>query len=135
MLEARPYMPVAIYNFGFTGGAPSPEDVRSGRFRSAELPRDAPALIFWAEIFGVEAGDELRLRLITPDGTVLAGHTRTLEKRQGRRFEYAGKRRRGGPWRAGRYHGEASLARKKDAQGRGEDAPRHGEPRARTASV
>ncbi len=55
-----------------------------------------PALVFWAELLGIEVGDGIRLGAIAPHGTVFAEHTRTLEKRQVRRFEYAGMKRRGG---------------------------------------
>lgn len=110
-LEALAYTPVAIYNVGFSTTPPKAEDMRSGRFRGTELPGDAPAILLWAEIFGVEAGDELRLRLVAPDGTVIVDHKKTLEKRKARWFQYAGRKRRGAAWPEGTYRAEVSLAR------------------------
>lgn len=75
-----------------------------------------PALVFWAELLGIEARDEIRLRAIAPHGTVFAEHTRTLEKRQVRRFEYAGMKRRGGSCPPRRYRGEVPFARKNDGR-------------------
>ncbi len=113
-LQALAYTPAAIYNVGFSPVPPESEDVRSGRLRATRLSSDAPTLILWAEIFGIEAGDELRLRLVAPDGTPLVDHTKTLQERKARWFQYVGRKRRAEAWPTGVYRAEVSLARDMD---------------------
>lgn len=107
-----PYAPGAVYNAGFAPETPDAEGVRSGRYRGAGvLSASAPALVFYAEVFGVSAGDMLELRLIGPDGATLAEHRVPIEARQARRFAYVGVRRPAPAWKPGVYRGEARLVR------------------------
>lgn len=117
-LDALAYTPAAIYNVGFAPSPPKAEDVRDGRLRDTWLPSDAPALVLWAEVFGIEAGDELRLRLIAPDGTPLVDNKKTLDERKARWFAYVGRKRTAEAWPAGRYYADVTLVR--DASGRSE---------------
>ena len=110
-LDALAYTPAAIYNVGFAPGPPDQKEIRAGRLRGLALPETAPVVVLWAEIFGVEPGDRLRMRLVGPDGKALAEIDKLLEKRKARWFQYLGRKRRGGPWPAGTYVGEVSLAR------------------------
>lgn len=110
-LAALEYRPLAIYNSGFSQGAPDPQGVRQGRYHDARLPADAPALVFWADVFGVQAGDRLILRIVAPDGEELVRNGSALEKRQARRFQYVGKRRPAPRWPRGHYRGEAIVVR------------------------
>ncbi len=107
---ALAYRPVAIYNAGFSGGPPDPDRVREGDHSPAASTK-APAIVLWADIFGVNSGDRLVLRIVGPDGKVVNEHTRTLDRRQIRRFEYAGKRTPG-EWPPGIYTGEIVVTRK-----------------------
>ena len=108
---ALAYQPVAIYNAGFAGGPPDAAGIRRGE-RKPEAERSAAALVLWADIFGVDAGDRISLRIVGPDDTVVLEHERTVERRQIRRFEFAGKRTPAESWRAGRYAGEIVVIRK-----------------------
>ncbi len=111
-LAALPYRPVVIFNAGFAGSAPKVADVRKGRYRGGALADDAGALVLWAELFGVAKGDRLRFRLIAPDGTAVADRLVVLEKRQARRFQYAGEKLRRATWPLGRYRGEVTVTRR-----------------------
>jgi murein DD-endopeptidase MepM/ murein hydrolase activator NlpD len=106
---ALAYQPVAIYNAGFSGTAPKPDAVR--RREHVTPSRTGEALVLWADIFGVAAGDRVTLRIIGPDGAPLVENARTLEKRQIRRFEFAGKRTPAGSWPPGTYTGEIVVTR------------------------
>lgn len=107
-----PYAPGAVYNAGFTPEAPDAESVRSGRYRRAgALDARAPVLAFYAEVFGVDAGDRLQLRLTGPDGAVLAERRVAIDRRQVRRFAYLSLRRSAAAWMLGAYRGEARLIR------------------------
>jgi len=107
-----PYAPGAVYNAGFAPEAPDAERVRSGRYRDAGmLGAGAPVLAFYAEVFGVSAGDALELRVAGPDGTALAQRRIRIEQRQARSFAYVGVRRKATAWQPGVYRGEARLIR------------------------
>jgi hypothetical protein len=106
---ALTYRPIAIYNAGFAGAAPKAEAIRRGE-------RDAPsksseALVLWADIFGIEPGDRIGLRIAGPDGAVLVENARTMDRRSIRRFEFAGKRAPAGAWPSGTYKGEIAVTR------------------------
>jgi murein DD-endopeptidase MepM/ murein hydrolase activator NlpD len=106
---ALAYRPIAVYNVGFSGAAPDAEAIRRGE---RPLPStSSKALILWTDIFGVDQGDRLRLRITGPDGKVLLDHARTIDRRQIRRFEFAGKRRTADAWPAGTYTGEIAVKR------------------------
>lgn len=108
--SALAYVPTAIYNAGFSAGPPDPADLRAGR-RDKPPTADAPALVLWADMFGVEGGDRITLKIIGPDGATVVENTRTMDRRQARRFEYAGRKRPGSAWPAGLYRGEIAVAR------------------------
>ncbi|MFQ5766112.1 MAG: M23 family metallopeptidase [Rhodospirillales bacterium] len=101
----------AVYSAGFATTPPAAGDAYAGRLDAVSLPADAPALVFWVSMFGVEAGDAVTLRLTGPgDKPVFENRTR-LEKAQARHFRYAGRKRRTPAWPLGTYRGEATLVR------------------------
>ena len=107
-----PYASGVVYNAGFAPGAPDPEALRSGRYRKASmLSAGAPALVFYAEVFGLSAGDTLELRLAGPDGATLAERRVPIVERQARRLAYVGVPRTAAGWKPGVYRGEARLVR------------------------
>jgi hypothetical protein len=106
---ALAYRPVAIYNAGFSGSSPDADAIRRGE---RALPSvNAEALVLWTDIFGVDRGDRIQLRILGADGKVLVDHARTMDKRFIRRFEFAGKRKPAEPWPAGTYTGEIAVTR------------------------
>lgn len=119
--SALAYRQIAIYNAGFSGDAPDPGRIRHGE-HDPKAARTAPALVLWADIFGVDAGDRISLRILGADGRVITENTRAIDKRQIRRFEFAGKRTPAGSWPAGPYTGEIVVTRK---IGDGEFTVRH----------
>ncbi|MSO85249.1 MAG: M23 family metallopeptidase [Rhodospirillales bacterium] len=111
-----PYRPSAIYNGGFTAETPDPAATRRGLHREATASASAPTLIAWADIFWVEAGDRIRVRLFGPNGEILVDNTQSVEKLQARRFTYAGARRKAPAWPVGIYRAEIVVLRDKDGQ-------------------
>jgi hypothetical protein len=110
---ALAYRPIAIYNAGFSGGRPDSARIRRGEPDPA-VTRQAGALVLWADIFGINAGDRISLRIVGPDGTVVIENAVTADRRQARRFQFAGERAPPGAWPAGRYTGEITVARGND---------------------
>ena len=111
VLEKAPYPPTDFYAVGFAEKRPSFNDVNAGKFTSEKIPATSPVLIFYAAAYWVAPGDVLRLRLVGPDGAVIAKSESVLKKRQARRFAFAGKKRPGEAWPAGVYKGFSSLIR------------------------
>lgn len=110
------YEEVALYNAGFSSGRPNIEAIRKGQRDDGPLPATAPALTLWVDIFGVEAGDRISLRVIGPVGLPVVEHEERVKRTQARRFVFAGTRRLTAAWPAGEYRGEITLTRKVDGQ-------------------
>lgn len=111
-----PYHPSAIYNGGIAAEIPDAAATRKGLHREATLPASAPALVAWVDLFWVDAGDRIRIRLFGPKGEILADNTAAVEKSQARRFVFAGVRRKIPAWSAGIYRSEAVLIRDRDGR-------------------
>lgn len=82
----------AIYNAGFSGAVPKADAVRKGLYQGETLDKRVPALVLWADIFGVVAYDKVTVKITSPDGDVLLNHTSTNPKTLARRLAYAGKK-------------------------------------------
>jgi hypothetical protein len=111
-----PYEEVALYNAGFSSRKPDIEAIRKGLREEGPLSLTAPVLTLWVDIFGVEEGDRISLRVVGPGGRPVVEHQGTVKKSQARRFEFAGTRRMSAVWPAGEYRGEITLTRKADGQ-------------------
>ncbi len=114
------YRPTALYNGGFAATAPKPKAMRDGRYRDNVLPRTAPALVLWVDMFAVKAGDELMLGITGPNGETILKYSKMIKKTQARRYAYAGVRRKTPLWPAGVYKGEIRLVRENGLDGREE---------------
>lgn len=114
--DLAPYRPSAIYNGGIAAAPPDPGATRKGLHRETVLSAAAPALVAWADLFWVSAGDRIRIRLLGPKDETLADNTMTVDKTQARRFVYAGVRRKSPAWPVGAYRSEVVLFREKDGR-------------------
>lgn len=110
-LDRLRYGPGSIYVYGIAPDRPDGDKARAGELDVDRLPTDSPALVVWADIYNVAKGDSLRIRLIGPDGKVVAEESRAFEKDQSRVFRLAGRKRRGDAWPAGTYEGEIAYRR------------------------
>jgi len=106
------YATGTVYLHGVAGDRPQPSAARAGELGATTLPADSPALILWADVFGVKPGDTLTLTVRDPAGKVLVDHTRTMEREQIRVFSFAGKKRPGAGWPPGAYEGRIAYKRK-----------------------
>lgn len=119
LLPGLAYRPTAIYNLGFATGAVEWEAVRQGRHRERELPGSAAALVLWAEIFGVQAGDTVTLTIVGPAGDALYSRDDDLSRTQANRFVFSGLPRAGALWPPGAYKGSVVVTRRDDPRGPG----------------
>ncbi len=109
-LEHLPYRPTGLLNAGFAPTPAKPEAARHGAYAAMVLPVDSAALVFWVDLFGVQAGDEETIRLLGPDGAELANVKRSIPKSGAVAFRSVGKKRKSA-WAPGLYHAEYRLAR------------------------
>jgi murein DD-endopeptidase MepM/ murein hydrolase activator NlpD len=105
------YETVALYNAGFATGPPDIESIRNGDRSDGPFPANAPALVMWVDLLGVQAGDKLRFRLKDPSGKWILEHETLIDKTQARRFVYAGSKRTASAWPAGNFTGEVIHTR------------------------
>lgn len=105
------YRPVAIYNLGFTDKKVTSKEIRAGQYQEASLSKQAPALVFWIDAFGIYPQDKLTLRIKQPDGGILVQHVEEMEKFYIRRFQFIGKNKSEEAWPPGIYRGEAIVVR------------------------
>ena len=108
----------ALYNAGFAAAAPKPRAAREGLLDATELPRDAPVLVLWVDVFWVEAGDVLGSRVRGPEGDTIIKRAFKIKKTQARRFTFVGKKRQQDLWPPGTYRGEILLVRTDKAGGK-----------------
>ncbi len=104
--------PSTIYDAGFARREPNPVALRQGFYRDRSFSQKAPNLIFWMDSFWIKEGDTLELRIIGPDGEIIAANSDKIRKTQARYMSYIGKPR-GVDWRPGTYVGEAKIIRER----------------------
>jgi hypothetical protein len=71
---------------------------------------DPDVLVFGVQVFGPRSGDVWTLRLVGPDGQILAESRTTQDRHQAQAMRYVGKKR-GEGWQPGFYRGEFRLIR------------------------
>lgn len=105
------YSPFVLQSIGF---APAPVE-RAALLTDASspdtLPRDGEALVLWAQVYGVRAGDRLTLRIEGPGDQVLTEKTVEIDKTQAYRMTFIGRRTPVAGWTTGRYRGSVTMAR------------------------
>lgn len=105
------YRPSGILASGFTSHPPTQESIMQDNTKSAKATPSQPALLFWVSSFGMQSGDREELRLLGPDGSVLAEKTSVIPTNKAQWLSYAGLRRKGGNWPSGNYRGEFMVIR------------------------
>jgi murein DD-endopeptidase MepM/ murein hydrolase activator NlpD len=104
------YQPTGGLVSGFASGPPSSDQARKGMY-AAETLENPPALVFWADVFGVQAGDQQRISIAAPDGKPVQEHTTTLKSSNVSWFAFTGRKRPQDGWQPGTYHGTYTLFR------------------------
>ena len=108
--DAVPYVPGGLVSAGMSDGVPDFGAIKSGEAHHPALEADAPALVFWAQVYGTQAGDTLRLLIAGPEGRFL-DQSVTLDRAQARAFRAAGRKLGMQNRRPGAYKGTAILMR------------------------
>jgi hypothetical protein len=109
VLSKLDYAAPLITNIGFATAAPDKDDVRRGWHQQDKLSTASPALLVFAEATGLLAGARVTYRVRAPNGGVVVEHTAEIERNPQRWFGFAGAKRPGERWPAGRYGGEVVV--------------------------
>jgi hypothetical protein len=106
------YIPTALLGAGFSERVPNARGAMEGRFRRTSLPLNSEFLLFWTDIFGVQAGDTLLTTITGPGGEILKTDKREIKENRTRHFQHVGIRKpKGGAWPAGEYKATVKLVR------------------------
>ncbi len=105
------YDPTGVLIAGFATGRPDKVKARRGEYRDVRFGSEARALVFWVDLFGVQAGDRQVFRLLGPDGRPIHGTESMIEASNVSWFAFSGRRAPAGGWPAGTYTGEFRLFR------------------------
>ena len=110
-LAALAYRPTGPLSAGFATARPDAGQARDGAYGATELSTDVPALVFWADVYGVEAGDRQRFRIVAPDGRVVHDNETSIAASNLLWFAFSGLKRPPAGWQPGSYQGTYELNR------------------------
>jgi len=112
LLAKSGYVETGLLNAGFTDTPPKGIEILRGEHVNETLPTNAPALIYWVELFGTQPGDRAQFTIFSPDGSVMVQQTHDAQPGySARRLAFSGRRRPQGGWPAGEYRGVYRLLR------------------------
>ena len=99
-----------LYAAGFAPSVPTGSAIKTDAASPPVIARDAPAVVFWAAIFGAAKGSRLQLTIFAPDGKPFTTREIAITRNQAWRMVYIGRKRKAGrQWPSGRYRGVAKL--------------------------
>lgn len=107
---ALAYQERSVLNAGFADAPVTMEGIESGRL--AEPQPGSAALVAYVRAIGLKAGDEQRLRVTAPDGSVLAeNRAKALPRPQAQSMLFAGRKLTGPRHAAGSYRARYEVLR------------------------
>ncbi len=110
--QALAYRSPALLNAGFATAPIQAADIEAGLPDTTTASPDAGALLFYARVINLKAGDVLALALKGPNGADLAAQaTPPMDHSKAQYVQFVGRRRPGAAWPAGRYIGEVRVLR------------------------
>ncbi|MGJ3246984.1 MAG: M23 family metallopeptidase [Elainellaceae cyanobacterium] len=109
--EPLPYVPTGLVRAGFAPRPPELDELWEGEFADSTLAASSSALIFWAQVYGVLAGDVESIQLIDSDGTAIANQQTPLQDSNRIWFSYAGKQSPDSGFQPGTWQGRYQLTR------------------------
>jgi hypothetical protein len=112
--SALSYVSTGILGAGLSGAPPKLSDGSIDPGDVQALVPESIAAVFWVQVYGVQKDDVEELRLLAPDGRVLAERRVAVERNMAQSFSYVGLKRRAGTWPGGPYRGEYALYRSTD---------------------
>ncbi len=106
---------VSLLNAGFAAGAVSMKAIDEGSAAISAGSTDMPALVFYARVTWLRAGDVMALTLDGPDGReIVADVAERVSRLKAQMMRFAGKRRPAQGWEPGRYTARLRVLRGAD---------------------
>lgn len=105
------YSATGLLAAGLSGAAPRLEAGTVDPHTTPAFRSDSEAVVFWVQVYGAQEGDLQELRLLAPDGRLLAERVVRIERNLAQSLAYVGLRRRDAAWAGGVYRAEYSLRR------------------------
>lgn len=105
------YTPTGLLGAGFTNQKLQDGEIQEGKHRYRRLSGAEPILLFWAEMYGAQRGDEAYIALHDPDGTVLDEQRQIIPRNRAVQSYFVGKSKKNGVWEAGTYSGVFTVMR------------------------
>lgn len=106
-----PYKAGEIIGWGFTETAPEYRALERNHEAITPPHAQSPALLFYGRFINLSAGDRVRVVILGPGGSFAEELSMPLDRNKSIVVSYAGKKRKGEPWRPGRYEGRVELLR------------------------
>jgi Peptidase family M23 len=113
--QSLAYKSGGIIAAGFTSEKPEAIAIRQQSEKITQLSSASPALVFWIDAYGVEAGDIEKVEIQGPDNTLILQTQKEITKPALSWFSYFGKKRTAVKWLPGRYTATYQLLRKGSA--------------------
>ena len=110
-LDLLSYQPTGALVSGFATTRPKKDAARDGAYNEQRLPIDAPALVYWVDVFGTMKGDVQAFRIDGPDGRPIHESQNVLGASNVSWFAFSGSKRRKAEWAPGTYRGSYTLTR------------------------
>lgn len=105
------YIPTALLGSAFSTEVPEPEAARDGKFSQEKAPDNAAVLVIWADLLGLQQGDDLSLKVMAPDGALFVEKHFRIDRDKAVFFQFIGKKRTKPQWDKGTYIGKILLQR------------------------
>lgn len=111
LAERLAYRPTGVLQAGFATRPLDEAAVRDGSFGQEAIAGEPEMLLVWMELFGLRAGDRIRLRVTGPEGQVLFQAMTDQPRNQAVRIFAGPVRRPPTGYPRGRYGGEIAVLR------------------------
>ncbi|PHS78390.1 MAG: hypothetical protein COB59_07165 [Rhodospirillaceae bacterium] len=108
-LERLPYGPTVLYNAGFSFQKPDYKAIRAGLYKAKVVSTKISALVAWAEMFRVKAGNKIIFEIYGPGGQKIHQKTVNINADKAHYTAYSGLRRPGKEWPSGTYQTKITL--------------------------
>ena len=106
------YITTSLLTMGFSEKVPHSQGAREGKFSKTIIQDDSKLMVFWVDIFGIVAGDQLKMSIIDPKGDVIKSELRPFTKNRRHNFQFIGYKHRDNELILGKYIGKVELLRK-----------------------
>lgn len=106
------YEPAVIFDGGFQNTPPDFLAIQKGdETPKTEIVQSSAALVFWSGFYNVEAGDNITLQILDPEGQEFNVRHEMVEKTRARQYYFTGRKIGNVQLKIGTYKGIATLTR------------------------